>query len=330
MAESTQKTCFVISPIGEEGSETRKRADQVLKHIIKPALLECGYHAERADEIDKPGLITSQVITRVVNDPLVIADLTETNPNVFYELAIRHAIKRPLIQLIQKGEQIPFDVAGTRTIHIDHRDLDAASVARDSIKKQVQALEADPTDIETPISLALDIQSLRQSDNPDDRNIADLIEAMTSLRSTVLKIGENTVGRDDIINIVERMVNSDLYRKKGIGQQSRDSFHHFERTLSSIMHAEEDWDGAPMALLVIASALRDDLPWLADTFTEAYRQLVYGTSRQAQQAIQQIERVIRSKEFNRLENHPVLSRYPIYPLVERMLMHVSAQARRSS
>ena len=106
-----EKNCFVISPIGEPDSETRKRADQILKHVVKPAVGECGYTAVRADEIDKPGIITSQVIQRVVTDPLVVADLTERNPNVFYELAIRHALRKPLVQLIKKGEQIPFDVA---------------------------------------------------------------------------------------------------------------------------------------------------------------------------------------------------------------------------
>ncbi len=122
-----EKTCFVIAPIGEAESETRKRSDQVLKHVIAPAASACGYKAIRADQISEPGMITSQVIQHIVEDPLVIADQTDRNPNVFYELAIRHAIRKPLVQLIKKGEQIPFDVAGTRTIHVDHRDLDVIS-----------------------------------------------------------------------------------------------------------------------------------------------------------------------------------------------------------
>ena len=119
------KRCFVIAPIGAPGSETRKRSDQVLKYIIRPAVTSCGYDAVRADEIAKPGLITSQVIQHVVNDPLVVADLTERNPNVFYELAIRHALKKPLVQISQ-DEVIPFDVAGTRTIFVNHKDWTAS------------------------------------------------------------------------------------------------------------------------------------------------------------------------------------------------------------
>ena len=139
----TLKACFVIAPIGEAESDTRKRSDQILKHVISPAVKACGYKATRADQISEPGMITSQVIQKIVDDPLVIADLTERNPNVFYELAIRHVIKKPLVQLIKKGEQIPFDVAGTRTIHVDHHDLDSVEEAKKEIIAQEQSLEAD-------------------------------------------------------------------------------------------------------------------------------------------------------------------------------------------
>lgn len=178
-----EKLCFVISPIGEPDSETRKRSDQVLKHVIRPAAISCGYKAVRADEIDKPGMITSQVIQHVVNDALVVADLTERNPNVFYELAIRHALRRPLVQIIRKGEGIPFDVAGTRTIYVDHKDLDSVEAAKNEIIEQIKALEKDSSDIETPISVSLDLQLLRQSEKPEERSLADLVAAVVDLRA---------------------------------------------------------------------------------------------------------------------------------------------------
>ena len=182
----TKKACFVIAPIGEAESETRKRSDQILKHVISPAAEVCGYKATRADQISEPGMITSQVIQKIVDDPLVIADLTERNPNVFYELAIRHVIKKPLVQIIKKGEQIPFDVAGTRTIHVDHHDLDSVEEAKEEIVAQIQSLEADSSTQETPISVSLDLQLLRQSDNPEQRSLADVLSVITELRSSVL------------------------------------------------------------------------------------------------------------------------------------------------
>ena len=181
----SEKICFVIAPIGEPESETRKRSDQILKHVISPAAVECGYNATRADQISEPGMITSQVIQHIVDDPLVIADLTERNPNVFYELAIRHAIRKPLVQLIKKGEQIPFDVAGTRTVHVDHRDLDSVEEAKTEIVAQIRSLESDSSSLETPISVSLDLQHLKQSDNPEQRSLADVLSVISELRTAV-------------------------------------------------------------------------------------------------------------------------------------------------
>jgi phage gp29-like protein len=81
--QEREKLCFVIAPIGEEGSDVRRRSDQVLKHVIAPAAKECGYETIRADKISEPGMITSQVIQHLLEDALVIADLTGRNPNVF-------------------------------------------------------------------------------------------------------------------------------------------------------------------------------------------------------------------------------------------------------
>lgn len=185
---SDEKICFVIAPIGEPDSETRRRSDQILKHVISPAVVECGYKPLRADQIAEPGLITSQVIQHIVDDPLVVADLTERNPNVFYELAVRHAIRKPLVQIIKKGEQIPFDVAGTRTIPVDHKDLDSVENARIEIVKQIRAIENKSQDIDSPISVSLDLQMLRQSENPEQRSLADILSAIAELRASVSNI----------------------------------------------------------------------------------------------------------------------------------------------
>jgi hypothetical protein len=179
------KVCFVIAPIGEPESETRKRSDQVLKHVIRPAAEKCGYTAVRADEISEPGLITSQVIQRVVNDDLVIADLTERNPNVFYELAIRHAIRKPLVQVIRKGETLPFDIAGMRTIPVDHHDLDSVEEARSEVVRQIQTFEKPNAKIDTPITVSLELQQLRQSENPEQRSLAELIAGMADIRQAL-------------------------------------------------------------------------------------------------------------------------------------------------
>ena len=111
--------CFVISPIGEEGSDVRQHADDVFKYIIEPAMKECGIEAVRSDQLDKPGLISEQMFCFIFEADLCIAVLTNHNPNVFYELAVAHSAQRPVIILIEKGQQLPFDVSGLRAIRYD-------------------------------------------------------------------------------------------------------------------------------------------------------------------------------------------------------------------
>lgn len=179
------KVCFVICPIGEEGSPTRDQSNKVFRHLITPPAQQAGYTPKRADHLDRPGIITSQVIEHVIEAPLVIADLTDRNPNVFYELAIRHAVKKPLIQLINRKEQIPFDVASTRIIKFDLTDPDSVERAKEEIANQIQSLHTDDSPIDNPISTALDLKALKRSEDPKDRSLGEVIAAIRELRDWV-------------------------------------------------------------------------------------------------------------------------------------------------
>ncbi|MEZ4720316.1 MAG: hypothetical protein R2813_00395, partial [Flavobacteriales bacterium] len=98
-----ENTCFYVTPIGDEDSEFRRHSDLILGSIVEPALEEAfGLKVVRADAIDKPGVITRQVIDYLMRSRLVVADLSFHNPNVFYELAIRHAARLPVVQIIRK------------------------------------------------------------------------------------------------------------------------------------------------------------------------------------------------------------------------------------
>jgi hypothetical protein len=117
------KVCFYIAPIGAEESEDRQHSDLVLASLVEPAISELGLAVIRADGIDKPGIITTQVIEHIAKARLVVADLSFHNPNVFYELALRHATGKPTIHLVRLQDSIPFDIGEFRTIVIDTSDL---------------------------------------------------------------------------------------------------------------------------------------------------------------------------------------------------------------
>ncbi len=190
MPDENTKTCFVIAPIDDPDTPTRKRSDQVLRHIIRPAVEPLGYEAIRADEINKPGIITTQVLSQVVESDLVVADLTERNPNVFYELALRDAISRPFVQIIKRGEQIPFDVAQNRTVYVDLQDPDNVADSVKQIAGQVESLENDPEDVDNPISMSLNLQRLLQSTDPEQRSLADVLSALSEIQGRISNYGD--------------------------------------------------------------------------------------------------------------------------------------------
>jgi hypothetical protein len=187
------KNCFVIAPIGKPETETRKRSDQVFKYLLEPASRECGFEAIRADHIKEPGIITSQVIQHIMDDPIVIADLTDRNPNVFYELAIRHILRKPFVQIIKQGEEKPFDVAGIRTIEFDHHDLDSVFLAKEQIISQINSMKSEGYTASSPISVTIDSKLLSESDKPEERQLADVFAAIADMKSELSSIGKRVV-----------------------------------------------------------------------------------------------------------------------------------------
>lgn len=150
--------CFIVSPIGEAGSEFRKHADLVLNSLIEPALNDLGLRTIRADRISKPGLITGQVIEHIAQAALVIADLSYTNPNVYYELALRHAVRKPVVQLIRSADlPMPFDVGQYRTVSIDLTDIytfvPQLDLHRQEIRRQCRLALDEGSPSQTQLSL---------------------------------------------------------------------------------------------------------------------------------------------------------------------------------
>lgn len=156
-ASDLSDACFLISPIGHETSEQRQHANLVLGSLIEPALEGLGFRLVRADKISKPGLITAQVIDHIVRSPLVIADLSFSNPNVFYELALRHACRKATVQLIRSSDSLPFDVGQFRTVILDMTDIYSLvpqiESYRAEIARQCRAALDDEGPVDSPLSL---------------------------------------------------------------------------------------------------------------------------------------------------------------------------------
>ena len=179
----TSKTCFLICPIGSEGSPERKRADYFLKYIIEKTLVELNYNVIRADKIAKPGIITNQIVENLIDADIVIADLKDANPNVFYELGIRHTINKPVIPIYHPNQRIPFDVANLRSIKLDITDLESVDNCINELKKQIKTVEEHPEETTSPFSIAFDLRNIKSSDTSNELILSRILESIGNLRA---------------------------------------------------------------------------------------------------------------------------------------------------
>lgn len=179
---SDKKRCFVICPIGEPGTETRKRADDLYEYLIEPVVGPRGYQADRADKLNQAGIITTQIVQHLVEDDLVIADLTGHNPNVFYELAIRHVTQKPVIPIIASDEDIPFDVKPVRTISIDHRDVRSIEEGKATLGKYVDSSD-DESSKHNPVSVAAASLKIQSSGDPSNEVMSQMLAMLSDIQS---------------------------------------------------------------------------------------------------------------------------------------------------
>ncbi|MEO0409249.1 MAG: DUF4231 domain-containing protein, partial [Cyanobacteria bacterium P01_A01_bin.135] len=151
---------FVVMPFGRKQGPDGSWIDfnRIYEDLIKPALLEAGFEPFRADEEASSGDILTDMFQELLLADLVIADLSIDNANVFYELGIRHAMRRRGIVHIQSGRAyMPFDIFNVRTIpyHCD----DTGCPDPEHLKKDKQAMvrtllatwESDRNAIHSPI-----------------------------------------------------------------------------------------------------------------------------------------------------------------------------------
>jgi len=130
------KPCFIITPIGSANSDIFKKADGLIKSVIRPILNLHGFEAVPAYEISSAGSITKQVIEHVINDELVIANLTGINPNVMYELALRHAYQKKVISMAERGTLLPFDISDQRTVFYED-SLYGSEIVKPELEKAI-------------------------------------------------------------------------------------------------------------------------------------------------------------------------------------------------
>lgn len=162
-------TCFVISPFGEP-------FDTYFVHIVKPALEECGMYAIRGDSLYRPTTIVDDIWQGIREAKLLIAELTDRNPNVFYELGLAHAISKPVILISKSIDDVPFDLRSIRVLVYDKDHPEWGAKLRTSLTKAIREVLDNPTSaIPTTFKIAV------RRDTPEEDETLMRLEVLESM-----------------------------------------------------------------------------------------------------------------------------------------------------
>lgn len=180
----SEKICFIVTAIGESGTETRDRADEVFSYLIAPVCEELGYKPVRVDQVDAVDNINETIINYLKTAPMVVADMTGHNPNAFYELGFRQALELPLVPIIQIGNKLPFDVISQRTVFYN---LSVGKIEQS--KRELKAKMKSFENFEMPES------RIERSLTLDDLN-----DNLTKKLNKILNLLEKQQSRSPIVN----------------------------------------------------------------------------------------------------------------------------------
>jgi hypothetical protein len=112
---------------------------------------------------------------------LVVADLTFTNANVFYELALRHALGTPFIHVAQVGTEIPFDISTINTVFVDRSTMSAVDKTRDNLRAHFKSITEGTASFENPVKRHQQKLKVDQTGDPVERRLLELEEQVAAL-----------------------------------------------------------------------------------------------------------------------------------------------------
>jgi len=131
------ESCFVIMPFGGY-------FDNYYSEIYKPAIEAVGLYAKRADDLSRPSTIVQDIWTYTKKARIVLADLTDRNPNVFYELGLAHALSKPAILITNSMTDVPFDLRALRVIEYDKNFSNWGQLLKEKIENSIRETLESP------------------------------------------------------------------------------------------------------------------------------------------------------------------------------------------
>ena len=194
---NSKKKCFVIMPFSKTKSCSEKKWTEIFEYIIKPAVEQrgLGYECERS--VPERENIIKGILEALNKANVVIADLTDDNPNVFYELGVRHALTNRTILIAQGEEHIPFDL---RPYPVAFYGESPAKIAefKTEIKKKLQDIETNPERADNPVADFLELKNIDLLSYEKKANLR-------KLSALISELSENLSGVDILTETLKKI-----------------------------------------------------------------------------------------------------------------------------
>jgi hypothetical protein len=131
-------TCFVMMPFGGW-------FDRYYQDVYVPAIKDAGLEPFRADELFSTGSVVEQIWEQITKAKVLLAELTDKNANVFYELGLSHAALKPVVFTSARVDDVPFDLRHLRVIIYETREPEWAPKLRKHITEYLRNTIKEPT-----------------------------------------------------------------------------------------------------------------------------------------------------------------------------------------
>ena len=180
-------SCFFVTPIGQPHSVERKRSDWLFNSVVHPSSQKNGLSAKRGDTISDSAMIGTNMFRAISESRVCVADLTGLNPNVLYEIGIRHCLSLPIIHIAQIGTELPFDTVSHFTHFYDLSDYGSMRSLEESLSREIGLSIIEDYEVSNPFTQAVGRISVSSSGDSRDQLLArlmDRIEVLENSRST--------------------------------------------------------------------------------------------------------------------------------------------------
>jgi len=212
ITEKEKPQCFVIMPFGGW-------FDNYYVDIYIPAIENAGFESKRADDLYRPGNIVNDIWNYTKESTVVLADLTNKNPNVFYELGLAHAITRPAVLITASMDDVPFDLRSLRVIVYDKNSPNWGDLLEDKITKALKETLKNPEDAIPPTFLEVaDTKKIEVS--PESKELLELKNDIDLLKREVRSTNHRRrpTRLEEQIDPKEAEMLIESYLKKGLDE----------------------------------------------------------------------------------------------------------------